>query len=144
MKKITIILFILSFFCNLSFAQDDLSFSAKVDKTSIDISEFLTITFEIIGNFKQSPKLEIPQLNDFVTVAKNSSSFALSKGEVKSTIKIELVLKAKKTGDLEIPECEIKYKKEIFKTDKIKINITGKLLQEPNQDESIDEAEITL
>lgn len=144
MKKITIILFILSFFCNLSFAQDDLSFSAKVDKTSIDISEFLTITFEIIGNFKQSPKLEIPQLNDFVTVAKNSSSFALSKGEAKSTIKIELVLKAKKTGDLEIPECEIKYKKEIFKTDKIKINITGKLLQEPNQDESIDEAEITL
>ncbi len=145
MKKIILIYIFLFIICNIGFSQDEISVTAKASKLSIDISEAFTFIIKIEGSFKQTPKIEMPELIDFSVLAKNnSSSFVLVKGEAKSVIEIELVLKAVRNGELEIPQCIVRHNDKVYKTDLIKITVSGKMPALPSQDQAQDKEEITL
>ncbi|MCK4311540.1 MAG: protein BatD [Candidatus Cloacimonetes bacterium] len=127
MKKYLFVI-ILIFATQLVFS-DDISIETYVDKTKIGIQEYLKYTIEISGEKAGDVKPpELPDIDNFKslgTSSSSSSSYSIINGRMTAEItkSYTYTLQPRKTGTFIIPPITIKYKKQVFTTDPIRIKV---------------------
>ena len=127
MKRIIVVLSLL-FISQFLLAQE-LTIDAYVDQTKIGTSDQLKLTIEISGekaNQVKAPRL--PKINGFRSSgpsSSSSSSYSLVNGKMTSEViqKYTYTLVPQKTGNFLIPPITIKFRKQSFATDPIKIRV---------------------
>jgi hypothetical protein len=103
----------------------DIKIEASVDKKILKQNETLIFSIDISGNISSSPKIKLPDLNkDFeVLSSSQSQNISLNGRETNLTISFKYVLLPKKEGKLIIGEVEARYKREVYKTEAIEIEV---------------------
>jgi len=102
----------------------DLSLTAKVNKNELNLGENFELTIEIRGNFRITPKIELPDLKDFEIISRQSSyNFNIKGGEFLNQTKFIFVLKSKSEGKFIIGEAKVRYKGRDYKTEPIEITV---------------------
>ena len=127
MKKYLFVI-ILIFIAQLCFS-DDISIESYVDKTKIGIQDYLKYTIEISGEKAGDVKApELPDIDNFKSLgssSSSSSSYSIINGRMTAEItkSYTYTLQPRKTGTFIIPPITIKYKKQVFTTDPIRIKV---------------------
>lgn len=102
----------------------DLSLTAKVNKNELNLGENFEFTIEIGGDFQITPKIELPELEDFEIISKKSSyNFSIKGGKFLNQTEFIFVLKPKSEGEFIIGEAKIRYKGKDYKTEPIEITV---------------------
>lgn len=100
------------------------SLTAKVDREKISLDTAITLTVSLRGNFQQTPKIEMPKLDDFEILSNISqSNFNLKSGAIESKSELIYILLPKKEGKLNIGEVKINYQGQEYKTEVIQIEV---------------------
>ncbi len=108
-----------------AFAQDDISFTASVDRTTISSDDLLTLQLTLSGNFSGSSQPQLPPLDGFtVTSTSQSSQFSFVNGKVSSQMTFTYRLRATKTGDLTIPSISTQANGQTCNTNSINVKVT--------------------
>ena len=108
---------------------EKLEVTADVNRTNIGINDVLEYTIEISGkNADRIGTPDLPRLEGFKNIGvskSSSSSFSIINGTVESSVtnKYTYSLLPQKQGMLTIPSITIKYKKQSYKTQAIKIRV---------------------
>ena len=127
MKKYLFVI-VLIFIVQLVFS-DDISIESYVDKTKIGIQEYLKYTIEISGEKAGDvDPPELPDIDNFKSLgssSSSSSSYSIINGKMTAEITKSYIytLQPRKTGTFIIPPITIKYKKQVFTTDPIRIKV---------------------
>ena len=120
------ILLFLFIFCLALFAQGEgIKFFSSVDKTEVRLAEALNFKITLEGDFKGSPKIVLPRLEeDFDVVSKaQSQQISLSAGEKSKTFVLSLILLAKKEGQIRIGPAKLKAGLKAYTTEPIEITV---------------------
>jgi len=98
-------------------AQDDLTFTAEVDRTSISTDDVLTLQLTLAGTFNSSGRPQFPDIDGFSVVGSSQSSqFSMANGKVSSQMVFIYRLQPVKTGSLTIPSIAIQVGNQTYKT----------------------------
>ncbi len=102
----------------------DLSFSAKVDKTTVDVGEPITLTMTVSGD-ATGIKLPPPELPEgFVVVAQSqSTNFAIRAGAAERSTSLVYVLVARRAGSFQLGPFELTRRKQTITTEPINITV---------------------
>ncbi len=112
------------------FAQaEDIKFASSVSKTEFDANEVINFKITIEGDFKTTPKIELPKLEDDFDVVSQASSENVTwqKGMAKRTTTLQFGLLAKKEGAITIGPAKLKVGLKEYSTQPVQITITGKI-----------------
>ena len=130
LKIIGFILLFLFILCLVLFAQGEgIKFFSSVDKTEVSLTETLNFKITLEGDFKGSPKIVLPRLEeDFDVVSKaQSQQISLSAGEKSKTFVLSLMLLAKKEGRIRIGPAKLKAGLKTYATEPIEITIKPRI-----------------
>lgn len=106
-------------------AQDDITFTASVDKTQLSTDQTLTLELTLQGAFRNASKPQFPPLDSFaVTGSSQSSQFSMVNGETTSKVVYTYRLQPTKSGALTIPAIEIKVKNQSYESNPVAIEVT--------------------
>jgi hypothetical protein len=106
-------------------AQDDISFTAKVDRTSLSTDQTLTLELTLSGAFVNAGKPDFPALQGFSVVGSSQSSqFSMVNGKTSSQVSFIYQLQPTQTGDLTIPAISIQAGGHTYQTDPITVKVT--------------------
>ncbi len=107
-------------------AQDDIHFSASVDRTALSTDEVLTLEVVLSGSFKTSGQPQLLPLDDFSVVsASQSTQFSIVNSQYSSKVVFTYRLRPLKTGDLAIPAISVQVSGNTYYTNPIAIKVTG-------------------
>jgi hypothetical protein len=107
-----------------SSSDNQISLTARVNKEKISLDTTLTLTISLRGNFRQTPKIEMPKLDDFEIISNISqSNFNLKAGTVESRSELIYILLPKKEGKLNIGQAKINYQGREYKTEVIQVEV---------------------
>ena len=117
---------------------EDFSLISKVDKNKIGLGEEFEFTVEIEGDFRITPKIELPDLKDFEIVFRQSFyNFNIKGGKFLSKVKFIFTLEPKSEGKFLIGEVKVRYREREYKTEPIEIivlpGIKKELPKEPER-----------
>ena len=120
----------LSLFCFSALAgAQDLTFSAKADKTNVNLGDPITLTITFAGDIQgvQVPNFEFP--GGFSAAARSqSSSFSIRGGVMERSVSIIYVLIPQRSGTFTLGPFVISQGKKTFKTEPIEIKIQASSL----------------
>jgi FKBP-type peptidyl-prolyl cis-trans isomerase (trigger factor) len=133
MKIVSLFLiFILSPISN-SFGED-LFLTAEVNKNKINLGEEIELKVEITGDFRITPKVDIPDLKDFEVVSKKSAyNFGIKRGRFISQIRFNFILRPKSEGKFVIGEFKVRYRRKEYRTKPIEITVLPGFNQIPKR-----------
>lgn len=122
---------------------EDIKFASFLNKKEFGANEVINFKIAIEGDFKSSPKVELPKLeDDFDVVSQGTSeNITWEKGVAKRLTIIEFGLLAKKEGSLTIGAAKLKVGLKEYSTQPIQITITGKVERPKVEPEEIPEGE---
>ena len=106
-----------------------LSFSATVDRTRASVSDQITLTLSVIGEgLGNVPEPELPRMNDFTVVGRNSSSstqisFANGNLTATKTVNFIYILQPNHEGSFTIDAASIRYEGETYATNPIPVEV---------------------
>lgn len=125
-NKITYLLF-LFLIATTSFAQDEVSFTAKVSKNTLGVNQRLKIEFSI--NKNGADNFQAPDFANFKVVAGPSSSVSQSWINGKTTFSQSYIyfIEPKAKGTFTIPPASIEYKGKIINSNPFEIIVTDKV-----------------
>ncbi|MEW6008845.1 MAG: BatD family protein [Candidatus Omnitrophota bacterium] len=128
MFRFGILILIFLLISSIAFAQD-IKFTSSVNKKEFDANEVINFKITIEGNFKTTPKIDLPKLEDDFDVVSQSTSENITwqKGEAKRLTVLQFGLLAKKEGILTIGPAKLKVGLKEYLTAPIEIKITGKI-----------------
>ncbi|MFC1616911.1 BatD family protein [Candidatus Margulisiibacteriota bacterium] len=127
MVKKVFALLIIACFCSSLLLAEELSVSARVNKTELSINDYVSYEITISGaNLNRSTKLELPDLKKIFQVISTSRSTSISIINGKKSIynKHTYILQPLKTGKLKIMPTTVKFKHKIYKTNPIEITVS--------------------
>lgn len=116
-------------------AQNDVTFTASVDKTQLNTDAYLTLELVLTGPFRNAGKPNMPQLEDFYVMSSGQSSqFSLINGQMSSSIVYSYRLQPVRSGTLTIPSIAIEMAKETFRTEPVTVEVTAGSASAPQPD----------
>ena len=107
----------------LAFAQD-LTFSAKVDKTTVDLGDPISLTVTLSGDIAgiELPPLAFPE--GFSIVARSqSTNFSMRAGAVERSVSLLYVLVPQRVGTFKLGPFSIEHRHKELKTEPIEITV---------------------
>ena len=112
----------------LAWAQD-LTFSAKVDKTAVDLLDPITLTITIGGD-ASGVEVPTPEFPEGFAVAGRSQStnFAIHAGATERSTSLAYVLVPQRAGTFQLGPFSIKHRDREFKTQPIQITVKKPVL----------------
>lgn len=137
MAQLLVLLILLALvFCGISGYCQEISVVSKVDKDRLTQAECLTLTIIICGEMKKRPRIELPELEDFVILSKKSShNISIEKGKTRYSSEFDFTLKPKSVGKLTIGPARLKYRKRVYETEPIVIEVLPAGPERPAQPE---------
>lgn len=116
--------FILLFVLLSQVYAEEFSLSSSVDKEKLTLRENLTLTIKISERIKGSPKIKLPELNEFEILSRNrTQNISIKKGKVSYSNSFSFILRPKVTGKLTIGSVELRYKGRLYTTEPIEIEV---------------------
>jgi hypothetical protein len=104
---------------------DDISFTAKVDRTAVNLDEQITLELLVSGDIQGLPEPASPEIPGFqVYGAGRSQQFSYVNGAVSSSVSYKYILMPQQTGTLTIPSQQITHKGRTYATSPISISVT--------------------
>ena len=117
-----------TFFCTLSMGilvwAQDLTFSAKVDKTTINIGEPMNLTINLGGDLAgvQIPSFNFPE--GFAVLGRSqSTSFSIKAGAMERARSLNFVLVPQQVGTFQLGPFKIEHHKKALQTEPISITV---------------------
>lgn len=102
----------------------DLSFSAKVDKTTVDLGEPINLTIMLSGDVTgvKLPPLQLPE--GFAVVAQSqSTNFSIRAGAAERSVGLLYVLVPQQAGTFQLGPFEMIHRERMLKTEQIEITV---------------------
>ncbi len=127
-RSLAIIGWVMVSVCALAWAQD-LVFSAKVDKTTVNLGDPLNLVITISGEVSgvQVPPLQLPE--GFVVLARSqSTNFSIRAGAMERSTSLNFVLVPQKAGAFKLGPFSLTRQKKIFQTEPIEITVKKPVL----------------
>ena len=107
------------------FAQDDITFTASVDRTSITTDDLLTLELRLAGAFNRSAQPQLPPLDGFAVVGTSQSSqFSIVNGATSSQVVFTYRLQPTGIGTLTIPAVSIQMGNQTYQTEPVTVEVT--------------------
>lgn len=107
------------------FAQDDITFTASVNRTAISTDDTLTLQLTLAGTFSGANQPQLPPLEGFAVVGTSQSSqFSVVNGKTSSQVVFTYRLQPTQIGTLTIPAIPIQMGGQTYQTDPITIEVT--------------------
>ena len=106
-----------------AFAQD-LTFSAKVDKTTVDLGDPISLTITLSGDLSgiQLPALQLPE--GFVVAGRSqSTNFSIRAGAMERSMSLLYVLIPQRAGTFQLGPFRIEHQHRNVQTDPIEITV---------------------
>ncbi len=108
-----------------AFAQDDVTFSASVDRTTITSDDLLTLQLTLAGSFNSANQPQLPPLEGFAVVGSSQSSqFSIVNGKTSSQVVFTYRLQPIQIGALTIPAIPIQLGGQTYQTEPIAVEVT--------------------
>jgi hypothetical protein len=105
-------------------AQDDVTFTASVDRSTITTDDLLTLQLTLTGAFNNANQPQLPVLEGFAVVGSSQSSqFSIVNGRTSSQVVFTYRLQPIETGSLTIPAIPIKMDGQTYRTEPIGIEV---------------------
>ena len=118
-------------------AQDDISFTASVDRSTITTDDLLTLQLTLAGAFSSSSQPQFPPLEGFAVVGTSQSSqFSIVNGKTSSRVVFTYRLQPTSIGTLTIPAIPIQVGGKTYESDPIVIEVTQGSAPQPQQPSS--------
>ncbi|MFP4396359.1 MAG: BatD family protein, partial [Anaerolineales bacterium] len=106
-------------------AQDDITFTASVDKTQLSTDQTLTLKLTLQGAFRNADKPQFPTLDGFAVIGSSQSSqFSMVNGETTAKVVYTYRLQPTKSGALTIPAIQIEVKGQSYESNPVAIEVT--------------------
>lgn len=117
----------------LAWAQD-LTFSAKVDKTSVEIGDPINLTLTFNGDVS-GVELPPPQFPEECVVAGRSQStnFSIRAGAMERSTSLTFILIPQRAGTFQLGPFLIRRRKDEFKTEPIEVTVKKSVLPPQSQ-----------
>lgn len=117
-----------------AFAQDDITFTASVDRTAITTDDVLTLLLTLTGTFNSSGQPQLPPLEGFAVVGTSQSSqFSIVNGKTASKVVFTYKLQPTSIGALTIPAIPLQMRGKTYQTEPIAIEVTQGAAPQPQQ-----------
>ncbi|MFH1287853.1 MAG: BatD family protein, partial [bacterium] len=124
MKIKIIFLLLLTCIIYKGVSAQDIFISASVDNNKVTLGELVVLTININGNVRSIPEPNLPQLKDFdVYSSGRSQNVSIINGKMSASTNFSYVLAPKKEGDFVIGPVEVSFKKKVYKTEPITIEV---------------------
>jgi len=108
-----------------AFAQDQVTFTASVDRTALTTDDVLTLQLTLSGAFHSSGQPQFPPLEGFVIVGSSQSSqFSIVNGKTSSQVVFTYRLQPTRTGALTIPSISIQVGNQTYQSEPVTIEVT--------------------
>lgn len=115
-------------------AQDDITFTASVDRASLSTDQTLTLQLTLAGTFRNAGKPQLPTLDGFAVVGSSQSSqFSLINGKMSSQVNFTYRLQPIRSGTLTIPAIPMQMGGKTYQTEPVTIEVTQGAAPEPQQ-----------
>lgn len=113
------------FFGGVFCASAEVKIETSVDKNTIKQNETLVFSVKISGDINSSPKINLPDINKDFQILSTSQwqRIALQNEESALVINFQYILLPRREGKVTIGSVEVRYKKEVYKTDPIEIEV---------------------
>ena len=110
-------------FTALAFAQD-LTFSAKVDKTTVDLGNPVTLTLTLSGDITgvALPEIKLPE-GWTMAAQSRSTNFSIRAGAAERSVSLAYVLIPQQAGTFKLGPFKLSRRKEEFQTEPIEITV---------------------
>lgn len=108
----------------VSASAQDLTFSAKADKTTLNVGDPLTLTMTLSGDISgiEVPVFEFPE--GFTVASRSqSSSFSIRLGTVDRSLTLAYVLIPEQAGTFQLGPFQITHKDQKFSTEPITVTV---------------------
>lgn len=105
----------------------DLQFTASVDRTTLSLSETVTLTLRVEGSISGAPQPKLPDLSDFRVLSgpNESSNFQFINGRMSFSKSWSFVLRPRRSGTLTIGAAELSVDNRIYRTDPVELEVNG-------------------
>ena len=102
----------------------ELTFSAKVDKTTVDLGDPVTLTLTLSGDIAgiELPQIQLPE-GWTVAARSQSTNFSLRAGAAERSMSLAYVLIPQQAGTFQLGPFKISRHKEKFQTEPIEITV---------------------
>jgi hypothetical protein len=106
-------------------AQDDVTFTASVDRNTISTDDLLTLQLTLAGSFRGVNQPQLPPLDGFAVVGSSQSSqFSIVNGKMSSQVVFTYRLQPTKVGALTIPAIAIQIGGQTYQTEPVAVEVT--------------------
>ncbi|MCP4542343.1 MAG: protein BatD [Chloroflexi bacterium] len=106
-------------------AQDDITFTASVNRNTISTDETLTLQLTLAGAFSGANQPQLPPLEGFAVVGTSQSSqFSIVNGKTTSQVVFTYRLQPTQIGTLTIPAIPVQMGGRTYQTDPVTIEVT--------------------
>ena len=113
-------------------AARDLTFSAKVDKTTVDAGEPVTLTLILAGDLEGAKLSELQLPEGFVVAAQSqSTNFSIRAGATERSTNLVYVLVPQQPGTFQLGPFTITQQKKEFQTQAIELTVKKPVLPPP-------------
>ena len=120
----TLVLFLAAFGWAVSAWGQDVAFSAKVDKTTVDFGDPVTLTLTLSGDISgvEFPPVELP---DGLSIAARSQSteFSIRSGATERSVSLTYVLIPQRAGTFRLGPFRIEHHSKEFQTEPIDLTV---------------------
>ena len=113
---------------------EDLTFSAQVDKTTVNVNEPITLTLTLAGNLDgvDLSALKLPE--GFIVAAQSqSTNFSIRSGATERSTNLVYVLVPQQAGTFQMGPFTIRQQKKEFQTQAIEITVKTSPLPPPSR-----------
>ncbi len=115
-------------------AQDDITLTATVDRTTLTTDQTLTLQLTLAGKFRNAERPALPALEGFaVTGSSQSSHFSLINGKMSSQVVFTYRLQPLQTGTLTIPAVPITMGGQTYQSQPVTVEVTAGNAPAPQQ-----------
>jgi len=103
---------------------EELAFSAKVDKTEIDVGSPVTLTLTLTGDISgvEFPEVELPE-GLAVAARSQSTNFSIRAGAMERSASLACVVVPQRAGTFQVGPFTIRHRQKAFETETIEITV---------------------
>ena len=113
---------------------EDLTFSAQVDKTTVNINEPITLTLTLAGDLQGAALSEFKLPDGFVVAAQSqSTNFSIRSGATERSTNLVYVLVPQQEGAFRLGPFTIRQQHKEFQTEAIEITVKSSPLPPPSR-----------
>ncbi|RKY38785.1 MAG: hypothetical protein DRP75_03785 [Candidatus Omnitrophota bacterium] len=133
MRRMGLVIILLTFVSSLGFPDEQISFSASVDKTKVSMNEEIVLSLSISGTTNVSQPV-LPPLPDFnIYSSGRSQKISIINGNVSTSLTFRYILIPKKVGRFTIGKAKITYKGKVYTTQPIEVEVVPALISQSKQ-----------